>query len=1064
MCSDNESENKEMNKAKESVVDTCKIDMAISEECVVVEENVVNSEGHTDNGEDEATSKREFLDESSNEDVHSKIDSSFETTHITAETDDGFEEISDENKNDRNVKDDVSSKAENCLKAEDMETVEKDATESGSACLKMVKDFTENTTLHGLSRVTEAQPYFIRRMIWGMIVLAGLTLFCIQAINSIILFFNRPVSVNVKVNYNESLSFPAVTLCNQNDFRISKIAEMNLYDTLHEFYTTHAASDSEHEDHDKMNLTMSDILNTAAHDVTDFIVSCKWAGSECAHSDFKRIVTDYGVCFTFNHRSNHANKKRLVTQEGTSGGLRLQINVEQYEYMDGPSDGAGLKVLIHSPAEFPLVKYQGQALSPGTHALIGVSILEVNNLKTPYGKCDDSVTLKYFPYSVAACQTECKQTKIREKCKCRDFYLDDSEADEQFPECTIEDITDCVDPILDSLGASDCRCPIPCKQTLYKPLISGGALSDIDRDRLLNRNKTYIHQVTRQFVNAREKRYKLLKKLATVDRQYVTNIIREISVLGDIFSRVDIQTNFILQQINAMKKSFEPYKKVHDNVLAFADYIIRHNVNRGFELRRDRYFQFVAKDYFAFLTDLRVLIGQLGPRYDSQSSFAVDAIITRTLSRLNLVAVSQVKMGFVYRGYIEGKPMSIYKYTRVPKYDALFSALCYFPDPQKSIFDELKIGSDSIISGLNETLALMDGYRNGSILDFASLESQLAKIESGSKKYVYYQFLLSDRIAFKPYEHLKNEIEIFQSTYSDFITMSAQIVNFCNGIKTAIREFSPNEKRLASFVNEANNFLNDPNSSKTEFSKLIISDPVQNAILSLWKVFNEIRIYDQNINDNFNVMGFISDKLTTLMTTGCSATFYGNLTDDLRSYYPEQMNTSTCHDMELVLQELIPAERCDAVRQNTQAELLDLVDVSRSKLDGLLKPALFNLTSASNYRSILGSADALIIDHFQNYKVYFTEYLNASQISTEFIRNNFLNLDIYIAELSYEEITQQIGYSLTNLWSDIGGSMGLCIGASLITAFEIFDALFYGGPIKTRKRLKEKTKESEKTN
>ena len=30
-------------------------------------------------------------------------------------------------------------------------------------------------------------------------------------------------------------------------------------------------------------------------------------------------------------------------------GFRLMLNIEQYEYMNGPHDGAGVKVLLHDP-------------------------------------------------------------------------------------------------------------------------------------------------------------------------------------------------------------------------------------------------------------------------------------------------------------------------------------------------------------------------------------------------------------------------------------------------------------------------------------------------------------------------------------------------------------------------------------------------------------------------------------------------------------------------------------------------------------------------------------------
>lgn len=40
-----------------------------------------------------------------------------------------------------------------------------------------------------------------------------------QIIDRIIYYRSNPVNVNVKINYNQSLEFPAVTICNQNAFK-----------------------------------------------------------------------------------------------------------------------------------------------------------------------------------------------------------------------------------------------------------------------------------------------------------------------------------------------------------------------------------------------------------------------------------------------------------------------------------------------------------------------------------------------------------------------------------------------------------------------------------------------------------------------------------------------------------------------------------------------------------------------------------------------------------------------------------------------------------------------------
>ena len=38
---------------------------------------------------------------------------------------------------------------------------------------------------------------------------------------------------------------------------------------------------------------------------------------------------------------------------GADRGLRMRLNIEQYEYMVGPNPGAGIKLLIHENTEVP---------------------------------------------------------------------------------------------------------------------------------------------------------------------------------------------------------------------------------------------------------------------------------------------------------------------------------------------------------------------------------------------------------------------------------------------------------------------------------------------------------------------------------------------------------------------------------------------------------------------------------------------------------------------------------------------------------------------------------------
>lgn len=63
---------------------------------------------------------------------------------------------------------------------------------------------------------------------------------------------------------------------------------------------------------------------------------------------------------------------------GTEGGLRLQLNIEQYQYMPGPNEGAGLKIQVHNANEIPLIRDHGLAVPPGHHGLVAIKTIQVN--------------------------------------------------------------------------------------------------------------------------------------------------------------------------------------------------------------------------------------------------------------------------------------------------------------------------------------------------------------------------------------------------------------------------------------------------------------------------------------------------------------------------------------------------------------------------------------------------------------------------------------------------------------------------------------------------------------
>ncbi|XP_035376512.1 acid-sensing ion channel 1B isoform X1 [Electrophorus electricus] len=78
----------------------------------------------------------------------------------------------------------------------------------------------------------------------------------------------------------------------------------------------------------------------------------------------------------------------------------------------------------------------------------------------------------------------------------------------------------------------------------------------------------------------------------------------------------------------------------------------------------------------------------------------------------------------------------------------------------------------------------------------------------------------------------------------------------------------------------------------------------------------------------------------------------------------------------------------------------------------------------------------------------------------QYIADNILVLDIFFEALNYETIEQKKAYELAGLLGDIGGQMGLFIGASILTILELFDYLYEVIKYKLCRRMKSSHKRS----
>ena len=343
------------------------------------------------------------------------------------------------------------------------------------------KKFIESTTANGVVRIFEGKS-IIRRVFWLIIILTA-TGGCLYNISDRIQFLiSRPTLTTVSITRSTTLTFPAVTVCNLNSFRLGELQERNLTYFIESAIALAMTEDDSQscEDvypSDNLNsITFEELTMQARHSLEELILDCSFAGEPCGDITklFKPVFTNLGICYTFN--SDLVNPPLQSKGTGQRQGLRLMVNVDQEDYAT-PFD-AGVKVAIHTQSEPPLPDDQGIGVPTGMNAFISINERKIvdetgRDCKFP----EDLSNLNFLQgehstYSVSACLVDCIHTKVADNCECivaRSFYSIDTPRYSQLPNCTLEKLC-CIED--EFLSPNACDCPTACSSISYKVTVS----------------------------------------------------------------------------------------------------------------------------------------------------------------------------------------------------------------------------------------------------------------------------------------------------------------------------------------------------------------------------------------------------------------------------------------------------------------------------------------------------------------------------------------------------------------------------------------------------------------
>ncbi|XP_057178167.1 acid-sensing ion channel 1C isoform X1 [Triplophysa rosa] len=356
--------------------------------------------------------------------------------------------------------------------------------------------FVLKTKVHGLKHAFSPHKSKIQRLLWLLALFVCFGLLFTWSWNRILYLLSYPAVTKIYMVWARSMTFPAVTFCNQNLFRVSRLTNADLYysgywmDIMHLNHTLNRQSVSmlKHSRHKErllhlldfsnftpppnVQLNTSEMIDRLGHQLEDMLLECKFRGEKCTYRNFTPIYTRYGKCYTFNSGLD-GNPLLTTLKGGTGNGLEIMLDIQQDEYLpvwgdtDETSYEAGIKVQIHSQDEPPFIDQLGFGVAPGFQTFVSCQQQLLQYLPPPWGDCrSDAMDSEYFStYSITACRIDCETRYLLENCNCRMVHMPGTST-----VCTPEQYKDCADPALDFLVEKDnnyCVCETPCNMTRY---------------------------------------------------------------------------------------------------------------------------------------------------------------------------------------------------------------------------------------------------------------------------------------------------------------------------------------------------------------------------------------------------------------------------------------------------------------------------------------------------------------------------------------------------------------------------------------------------------------------
>ena len=365
------------------------------------------------------------------------------------------------------------------------------------------KETVENSSIHALPNIVR-NKYIIIKIVWIVCFLISFGICCWFIIQSILDYLSYQVITNIKVNYENKIKFPIVTICNLNFFATNysyKVVESlfntsippmyygNFAKVLSNFYLTKYGLDK----------------NMLGLGLNQSVIGCFYMLNVCNKTnDFEEYFDSwYGKCFRFNSGLNMIKQtveQKYVYQNGLFGALELDLFIGSAFSNDKPfSVQNGFKIFINDQI-VNTFWMEGIQISTGNSITIALDKSVAKKRPKPYSECTKDLTdidsydsefykksfLQRKSYLQDACEYLCIQKYVGNKCGCQSsmgeyrFYENMRTCDVPYSNLTLQDAFNEYNCEISAIfqyaniesEKRDCDCPLKCDLAKYSYTIS----------------------------------------------------------------------------------------------------------------------------------------------------------------------------------------------------------------------------------------------------------------------------------------------------------------------------------------------------------------------------------------------------------------------------------------------------------------------------------------------------------------------------------------------------------------------------------------------------------------